>query len=277
MDYDTVFLQPARPASRLLETPQAVHYFLAIMTSAPNRSVFEGTPEVTKQHTYIEVRHILGLQGSEFIQVRRKLEQVAETITWVVRDLALYGGMVRKPSDFSNRSALSTRCEIAISKKFYKALLQAQDGEQKLGLQFLLAVAMIHELAHATMYALTEMPQEPIFGRFGATDAGWELEARLFGLYPHEPRMLSGELWWYGVVLSQPQNVQGEPTAIERVRVDFIQELFTDGFWQGRFLTEGPWKIIPSAAWQSGPYVPSSIRALTNSATMLGPLVHTQE
>lgn len=48
VDYDTVFLQPARLASRLLETPQAVHYFLAIMTSAPNRSVFEGTPEVTK-------------------------------------------------------------------------------------------------------------------------------------------------------------------------------------------------------------------------------------
>lgn len=168
-------------------------------------------------------------------------------------------------------------CEIAISKKFYKALLQAQDGEQKLGLQFLLAVTMVHELAHATMYALTEMPREPIFGCFGATDAGWELEARLSGLYPHEPRMLSGELWWYGVVLSRPHHVQGEPTAIERVRIDFIQELFTDGFWQGRFLTEGPWKIIPSAAWQSGPYVPSSIRALTNSATMLGPLVHTQE
>ena len=57
VDYDTVFLQPARLASQLLQTPQAVHYFLAIMQAAPRRSE-KGSKGSKMQHTYHELRRI---------------------------------------------------------------------------------------------------------------------------------------------------------------------------------------------------------------------------
>lgn len=122
--------------------------------------------------------------------MRRTLEQVAETLTWVVRDMPHYGVMTRKHS----RSAPSTRCEIAINKELYGALLHAKGGDEKLGLQFFLAVVMLHELAHATMCILTEMSTEPIFGSHGPPEAGYEFTARLFGLCLFENELFSGEL-----------------------------------------------------------------------------------
>lgn len=54
---DTVFSQPARLSSQLLQTPQAVHYFLAIMQAAPRRSE-KGSKGSKMQHTYHELRRI---------------------------------------------------------------------------------------------------------------------------------------------------------------------------------------------------------------------------
>lgn len=268
VDYDTVFLQPARLASQLLQTPQAVHYFLAIMQSAPRRS--EKGPEGSKmQHTYHELRRIDELQHSDYEEVTRTLEQVAETLTWFVRDIPHYGLMTGKQRIHSNGSAASTYCEIAINKELYEALLHTRGGEKKLGLQFFLAVVMLHELAHATMCILTEMSTEPIFGSYGPPEAGFEFTARLFGLCLFDKKKFSGDLWWYELNTSEDQRAGTEPP-VERVRIGFIQELFTDQFWLLRFSAKNVWRIIPSSAWSAiwskTVYVPSSIMALIRSA-----------
>lgn len=263
VEYDAVFSQPARLASQLLQTPQAVHYFLAIMQLAPRRS--EKGPEGSKmQHTYHELRRTNDLQHSDYEEVKRTLEQVAETLTWVVRDMPHYGVMTRKHSS----SASSTRCEISINKKFHETLLHARDGDEKLGLQFFLAVVMLHELAHATMCVLTQMSTEPIFGSHGPPEAGYEFTARLFGLCLFENELFSGELWWCQLVPSKDQRENRQ--LVEEVQISFIQELFTNEFWLFRFSKRNPWRIIPSGAWlatwSSKVCVPSSIKDLIRSA-----------
>jgi len=275
VDYDAVFLQPARLASNLLVTRQAVHYFLAIIHAAPRRG-----DERSQEHRYHDLKHILDLQPSDYVEVARKLEQAAETLTWVVEDIANCAETEKKPSDSSGRTALSARSQIAISKEFYEALLHAQDGDRKLGLQFNLALTLAHELAHATLYALTEIwwhGGEPSFGYAGSDDAGWELEARLFGLRAHEEEKLSGELWWYKLVASQDKQSQLTQSPVERVSIEFIQELFTDGFWSDLCSTENPLKIVPSAARSLTACVPESIRALILSARRSNPSIPTAE
>lgn len=272
VEYDAVFLQPARLASHLLVTPQAVHYFLAIIRSAPRRSVV-GFPESMEKHTYHELRHIDDLQDSDYIEVARYLEQVTKALIWVIKDMSNYAEM--KPT--RRDSTLSPRCRITIGKRLYEALLQTADSDRKLRRQLLLAITMVHELAHAAMYALTEMWTESTFGPNGAEDAGFELEARLFGLCPYERTMLSGNLCWYELVTLKDQSPNINPP-VERVQIDFIHELFTDWFWQHRLSAGDAWEIIPSAARSSVVYIPSSIRALIRrSAGVSIPSIPTAE
>jgi len=70
---------------------------------------------------------------------------------------------------------------------------------------------MIHEIAYATLHALTEIPLEPFFGEHGSGEAGWEFEARLFGLCPSEERFLSGKCSWYVLSMGRDVDIQAAP------------------------------------------------------------------
>jgi hypothetical protein len=264
--YATVFLQPARLVSHLLRTPQAVHYFLAMIHTVPHRSEFDKVPAGTARHRYRELEDIHTLRGSDYVLVERTLGQVARTITWGAREMIDYGETCTLPRILSNSCIFSAHSVININKCICQALIPIQGDRQRLNLQFLLATTMIHELAHATMHALTEMPleHEHCFGECGSGEAGWELEARLFGLCPSERKVLSGELWWYE--LGVGQNTHLQPVPIERVQIDFIQKLFTNQFWNHQFTPQEAWSIVPAMAWPPVVYVPDSVDALIQTA-----------
>ena len=269
VDYDAVFLQPARLASNLLRSPQAVHYFMAMIDSAPHLSELTEDLTDTVRCFYYELENVHALRPMDYIRVERKLKHVAETVTWGVSDMTACGVQTALPRGCCARSSLSLRSKIDINKRLYQALARMQEGRKKLSLQFLLAVTIVHELAHATMYALTETPHEHVFRQMGSGEAGWEIEARLFGLCPHDKDKFSGDLWWYELAKGQKQHLQ--PNPVEPVQIGFIQDLFADWFWlrfwDRQFQAPLAWTIIPSAAWPPMVYVPDSVLSLIQTAT----------
>ena len=262
--YDIVFIRPARLVSHLLQTPQAVHYFLAIIHSAPHQSELEIDPAGKKRYRYHELEDIHDLRASDYTLVARTLDRVARTVTWDVCTTTGYAEITSLPRDTSTGSFLSARSKIDINVGFLLAFVQLDDFDQFLNLQFLLAVTMVHVIAHATLHALTEVPREHVFGESGSGEAGWELEARLFGPCVSEEKKFSGELWWYELGVGKDKHLQ--PTPVDRVKIGFVKRLFTDWFWSHRFDRQGPWKIIPSVAWPPVVYVPDSVAALIQAA-----------
>ena len=272
VDYEAVFLQPARLVSHLLRTPQATHNFLAMIQTAPHRSELQQDPAGQGRYSYREVQNIHELRRADYLLVGRTLEHVARTVTWCVRKMTTYGARKKLPKVLSTQSIYSARSMININERFCRALTQAQDDhKKKLSLQFLLAVTMIHELAHAIMHNLTETLHEHTFGTRGSGEAGFELEAHLFGLCPSEERSYSGDLHWYELGISQQlEKWWLQPVPIEQVQIGFIQALFTDWFWRW-FSPQAAWTMIPTAAWQPIVYVLYSISCLILTATMQFP------
>ena len=286
VEYDEVLLQPARLASLLIQTPQDVHYFLAIIHDADHPSEFENTLGDKSRRTYHELKQILELRPSDFTRVERELEQVAETLLWDFQNLNIndYAETRLKLSvDASDPNSLSARSIVVINQDFYVAIAQATKSVKLLRLQFLLGVTMAHELSHATWYALTTMVStdcEPVFGPSGSGEAGDELEARLFGFRAAEEDKLSGKIKWFKLVTFQDGQNQGAERPVGRVHIDFIQRLFADWFWQHYFSTKHAWTIIPSLAWSPEMSVPSSISALIHSTTTFtppGPIAEVKE
>jgi hypothetical protein len=267
VDYETVFLQPALLVTRLLGTPQAVHYFLALILDAPHQSELKTHPTSTGVHRYQEIENIHALRPSDYVLVDRTLRRVARTMTWSLRKMPEYGESCPLPRKSSDQSMFSARSKININALFRQISSQLGD-RKKLRLQFLLAVTMIHELAHATLHALTEMPRELFFGKCGSGEAGWELEARLFGLCISEQNIFSGEFSWYKLGVGEDKHLQ--PVPLARVRTGFIEKLFTDEFLDRQFILQGAWSIIPPAAWPPVVFVPDSIDALIRTAMARG-------
>jgi hypothetical protein len=268
VDYDTVLLQSARLASALIRTPQAVHFFLGTLTTVPHVSALDKDSKSIIGHVYQEPKHIFALQASDRFLVAEALERVAETLTWNVQNIPGYGRTVREKRMPNTGSYYSARSRIDISKSLCQRIAQAQNRDEKLSLQFLLAATMVHELAHATMRTVTGIPDGLRFGPSGVGEAGWEIEARIFGLCPSEVSgTASGELWWHEVGRSQDLGGLNLQRPVERVQIEYIKELFTDSFWQLRLVMQGVSMMIPSAAWPPRVFVPDSVGAIIQHAS----------
>lgn len=155
--------------------------------------------------------------------------RVAKTFEFQVKDCGrAWGCTERLLSRYEPACMLTARSVIIISESllWWPIGMALTSPEEKKCRQFELAVTIIHEIAHATLYALTNKEHEDFFEDSTIADAGFELETRLFGLSPQSEPPGSARLKWYTFV-------DGKRTsASDVVDTAYIHKLFSRRFWK---------------------------------------------
>lgn len=250
VNYAKVLLQPARLATRMLATPQAEHYFLALITNSKHVSAYRGTAKDLR-HRFWSDKDIGKLEDLDRQCVDTWLRKVADAITYSVRacDNGALAEIKKIPYD-GTKTDLG-RCVICISRKeHYDPLRGDLSPTERTIRQFNLVIALLHELAHAVSYAITARQDEDFFEDAIVAEAGFEFEARLFGACPsyssNAPKLVRWFPWPSRILLagdgevdsydladlcSSPNKLQdGGP--ISRVSVRFMKDLFQEQFWE---------------------------------------------
>jgi hypothetical protein len=149
-------------------------------------------------------------------------------------------------------------CIICISRREHYDPLRGDDlsPTERIIRQFNLAIALLHELAHAVSYAITAREDEDFFEDAIVAEAGFEFEARLFGACPsysvNAPKLVQWFPWPSRVLLGGEGEVESYDLAdlcssprkledgvpIARVSVRFMKNLFQDQFWEN--VMQGP-------------------------------------
>lgn len=250
VNYAKVFLQPARLATRMLATPQAEHYFLALITKSKHVSSLRGAAKDLR-HRFWSDKDIGKLEDLDRQCVDTWLRKVAEAITYSVRtcDNGALAEIKNIPYD-SSKTDLG-HCVICISRKeHYDPLRGELSPTERVIRQFNLAIALLHELAHAVSYAITARQDEDFFEDSIVAEAGFEFEARLFGACPsysaNAPKLVRWFPWPSLILLGGEGEVESYDLAdlcssarkledggpMSRVSVRFMKDLFQEQFWE---------------------------------------------
>jgi len=250
VNYAKVFLQPARLATRMMATPQAEHYFLALITKSKHISALRGTAR-DQRHRFRSDKDIGKLEDLDRRCVDTWLRKVAGTITYSVRacDNGALAEIKKTPYDLSKTDL--GHCVICISRKeHYNPLRGDLSATERIIRQFNLAVALLHELAHAVSYAITARQDEDFFEDSIVAEAGFEFEARLFGACPsyssNAPQLVQWFPWPSRILLGGEGEVESYDLAdlcssprkledggpISGVSVRFMEDLFREQFWE---------------------------------------------
>lgn len=250
VNYAKVFLQPARLATRMLATPQAQHYFLALITKSKHVSSLRGTAKDLR-HRFWSDKDIGKLEDLDRRCVDTWLRRIAEAITYSVRtcDNGALAEIKKIPYDPSKTDL--GHCIICISRKeHYDPLRGELSATERTIRQFNLAIALLHELAHAVSYAVTARQDEDFFEDGIVAEAGFEFEARLFGACPsysaNAPMLVRWFPWPSRILLAGDGEVDSydladlcsRPSKLEhggpmsRVSVRFMKDLFQERFWE---------------------------------------------
>jgi hypothetical protein len=261
VNYAKVFLQPARLATRMLATPQAEHYFLALITNSKHRSRLRG-PAKDLRHRYWSDKKIGELSSLDRQCVRTWLCEIANKITYSVRGCEGALAETEKLPLGSSGSAMG-RSLICISRtEHYNPLHGELPPRERIIRQFNLAVALLHELAHAISYAVTGTEEEDFFEDSIVAEAGFEFEAQLFGACPSfsssAPKVVKWFPWPSRILLAGEGDVESydledlcsnsrklvEGAPIAKVSIGFIKNLFRGQFWQKVVAKEGPVAVL---------------------------------
>jgi hypothetical protein len=251
VNYAKVFLQPARLATRMLATPQAEHYFLALITKSKHVSSLRGAAK-DRRNRFWSDKDIGKLEELDRQCVDTWLRKVAEAITYSVRicDNGALAEIKKIPYD-SSKTDLG-HCIICISRREHYDPLRGDDlsPTERIIRQFNLAIALLHELAHAVSYAITARQDEDFFEDAIVAEAGFEFEARLFGACPsysaNAPKLVQWFPWPSRILLGGEGEVESYDLAdlcssarkledggpMSRVSVRFMKDLFQEQFWE---------------------------------------------
>jgi hypothetical protein len=266
IDYDTVFRRPAILATRLLDTPQALHWVYAFLygtntkAETPLGFIPEGdaaAPRGTELPRQYACNKAIGqLTAEDLKDVRKALAGLAHRCHFEVRDIASLGQ--NQQSDINKEYSI-----ITINGSIYTRALQRQahtEAENAL-IDLDLAVTMLHEVAHALNVTYMDNRLESFFEGSLIAEHGWELESRLFGLVPHieldgspvqEPHWYA----WQTQEFFERDDYDVEflcrsewklPKSCPQLAMDprFAIKLCSDAFWEGEYLQQGAVALIP--------------------------------
>jgi hypothetical protein len=256
VNYAKVFLQPARLVTRMLATPQAEHYLLALITNSKLRSRLRGGAKELR-HRYWSDKKIGELNSLDRQCVRTWLCKIADKITYSVRGCDGALAETEKLPLGSSENAMG-RSLICISRSdHYNPLHGELPPGERIIRQFNLAVALLHELAHAISYAVTGREEEDFFEDSIVAEVGFEFEAQLFGACPsfssNAPKAVKWFPWPSRILLAGEGEVESydledmcsnprkldEGAPIAKVSVGFMRNLFREQFWHKVVVNEG--------------------------------------
>jgi hypothetical protein len=234
----------------MLAAPQAQHYFLALITKSKHVSALRGTAK-DRRHRFWADKYIGEWEDLGRRCVDMWLRRIADTITYSVRtcDNGALAEIKKIPYD-SSKTDLGHGVNCISRKEHWDPLRGDLSPTERTIRQFNLAIALLHELAHAVSYAITARQDEDFFEDAIVAEAGFEFEARLFGACPSyssdAPKLVRWFPWPSRILLagdgevdsydladlcSRPKKLEdGGP--ISKVSVRFMKDLFREQYWE---------------------------------------------
>jgi hypothetical protein len=279
IDYDKVFHAPAVLATRLLDTPQALHWAYAFVYG---RNTFTAMPAGVKPDgcfkppggidsvpmQYACNKGIDQLSAEEIAAFQRQLVELADRVRFKVtkvRKKAVSGETEanEKPSDSDVHGYDST---IFVSREIYRRALlwTSTNQEDTATMIFDIAIILLHEVAHALGNSLMGGHVEDFFEESLVPESGWEFESRLFGMCPHINHGNPIESYWYtwqthdslakgGHDLDEIcRHVWKLPRRESKYPFDqgFAVKLVSDKFWDDDYVKHGALALVPQVIQQ---------------------------
>jgi hypothetical protein len=267
VDYKTAFYDAAVLATRLMNSPQGLQhdYCFSFGTNKPHilpPCISPLCPPERRPMQYSCDKGIGELDAADIAAVQMERLRLADRIRYQV--LPLHSGSIaetrfRKPTGQQNETGL--RSTIQISTHLHNvALDKTRTPEEDACVRLLMAVSLLHEVAHAAHNHLFGRKWEDFREASIVSEAGYEYEVRLFGLRPSIPRKdpanCSWKLWQHAKLesasrmegiccdksklLQDPQNTHMD--------ISFVMKLCDDGFWSGEYVRDGALALVPWAA-----------------------------
>jgi hypothetical protein len=279
IDYDKVFHAPAVLATRLLDTPQALHWAYAFVYG---RNTFTAMPAGVKPDgrskppggidsvpmQYACNKGIDQLSAEDIAAVRQRLVELADRVRFKVtkiRQTAVTGETEanENPSDSDVHGCDST---IFVGRDIYRRALlwTSTNQEDTATMIFEIAIIFRHEVAHALGNSLMGCHVEDFFEESLIAENGWEFESRLFGMCPHINHRNPIESYWYNWQTHDSLS-KGDRDLDEICRhvwklpkrdskypfdQDFAVKLVSDKFWDDDHVKHGALALIPQVAQQ---------------------------
>jgi hypothetical protein len=268
IDYKTAFRDAAVLATRLMNSPQGLQhdycFFFGINTPSIQPPGLSTAVEPQRRPMQYSCDKGIGeLDAADIAAVERERLKLADRVRYRVVDLdpgSIAETRFRKPMQCQNETGI--RSDILISRKLYNvAFIENRRPEEDACVRLLLAATLLHEVAHAA--------HNHLFGRYRWEDfreasivaeAGYEYEARLFGLRPSIPRdNLANSSWklWQHSRLESPSTMKIICLDESKLLQDqqdiwmdpaFVMKLCDDDFWSGEYIRDGAVALVPWTA-----------------------------
>jgi len=252
-DYDKVVRRPAVLASRLLDSPQALHFFY-VTYFGKNLEM----PCCNDHERCVSDKGINDLSLDDIKATRERLLLLVDRVQFEFADTKGNLGETRPleqlPGERGCRSyiRLSTRLYSAAQNKDRGTIRNAQTDS-------IIAMTLLHELAHAAMNDVMGNYVEDCFEESFVAEAGFELESRLFGLIlAANPSYEGNETFWYhwqtswllDVGYDRPdiccdRSKLGKRTLYRDLDSEFVLKLFDNRFWNGDYAKRGGVALLP--------------------------------
>lgn len=268
IDWETAFRIPSLLATRLLHTPQALHWVYAFLYGInENAAIPAGVDDGDVNrvpYKYACNKGVRELTFEDVMGVKTHLLNLADNIRIEVVEFDSRAHGKCKPL---GRSHLVTETNgypsvISINHELYKLALSrnSQTAEEAAMLDLNLAVTMLHEVAHALGNAsMGARATEDFFETSLIAECGWEFESRIFGMCPAIKTKSKGESHWvlwqttdgmtksgYDLDLLCRNAWKLPKRAIKfPFNPKFALSLVSDSFWSGIFARKGALAVLP--------------------------------
>jgi hypothetical protein len=245
--YNKVVRRAAILASRLLETPQALHYFHTVYFGEDTK--IPGAPYKRVGHD----KNINTLSLDDIEATREELILLADNIHFEFFDIGdAYG---RTLCYVPVAGVGACKSVILLSMDLYSA---AQNGGvndvHNAKIDFSLATTIIHELAHAVTSDVAGDGLEDCFEESLVAEAGFELESRTFGLCWDSEKLLGWYNWQTSWLCGSDYDMRDiccDPSKLVKESIhwdsdyNFLLKLFDDSFWTGDYARRGSVALLP--------------------------------
>jgi hypothetical protein len=196
-DYNTVFRRPTILATRLLDTPQALHWGYAFIYGVNS---FAARPASLHQSQHVRPlgginnvpmqyacnKGIDQLSAEDVANVRKHFVDLADCIHFQVTAFNSPGTQGRCTRTTARSDGKTYNSTIQLSSRLcglpHSNALHTP--EQIATIDFYIANIILHEMAHAMNNMIMGARVEDFFESSFVVENGWELQSRLFGMVP---------------------------------------------------------------------------------------------
>lgn len=294
IDWEKGFRVAAVLATRLLDTPQALHWVYAFLWGVNQLAELPEGVECGDDANRIPRKYACNkgvgqLSAEDNTAARQHLIKLADNIQFAIKDFEKQGtnGLCQALTNDSMVNYTHGYASIiSISGELYRSVLlrDTRDAEDAAALDFRLAMIMLHEVAHALGNAnMGDHVVEDFFETSLVAENGFEFESRIFGMIPRinlKPEISYWHVWQnvdtlcYGYHLEKicrrawklPKSTKGFT-----MHPSFPLKLVGDAFWEEEYVQHGAVALIPPWVryWCESDYennysrgIPQSIRDL---------------